>query len=291
MVNDILYWSDLPYGGEDHPPHDPVDPEAGSWPTFYLTRTGNRFAGPRGPIDFKVRHPDTIDWREQLHLVHETIANLTKKQIQIAKYWGTGPATKQWTPIIDRLIDTYNLTPTRAARVLAAVQAGINDTFVVVWHYKYLWNIARPNQYDPSLAPVLCTPRFPTYVSGHASISGCAETILSYFFPGEAKRLKALAEEDAISRLYGGVHFPIDNDEGLSLGRQIGTIITKELARQRDKEGNRIDTPFRTDLKAELQPPPYTQGIPYEFDNSCSSRTAQTERPHTDGPSHPRLYI
>ncbi|WP_408009829.1 vanadium-dependent haloperoxidase [Pseudalkalibacillus sp. A8] len=271
--DNYLRWSKVPYGGEKNPPDNPVDPFAGSWPTYFIRRKGNRFAGPHGFIDFNLRKPDDIDWEDELKLVQQTLANITPKQIKIAKYWGTGVATKQWTPIIDRLIDTYGLTPTYAARVLAAVQAAISDTFVVVWYYKYLWDVARPIQYDPKLEPILCTPRFPAYVSGHSAISSCASVILSYFFPGEAKRLQQLAEQASLSRVYAGIHFPVDTEQGMKLGKRIGEIIVSRLRQQKDFKGNRVDTPFFENRNADLIPPPYSQAIPFPFNQNCTSNT------------------
>lgn len=289
MVATYLKWSETPYGGEKYPPKDPVDPNAFSWPMYYLKFTNNQFLTLDGEIKFTIRHPDTIDWKRELRIVERTLKNSTPTKIKVAKYWGTGPATKQWTPIIDRLIDTYNLTPTRAARVLAVTQASINDTFIVAWYYKYLFNVARPIQYDPSLLPIICTPRFPTYVSGHAAISGCAQTILSYFFPGEEKRLKALAEQNAQSRLYAGVHFPIDNEEGLKLGRQVGTAITNVLKQQHTVDGSLVDIFYEKNRHADLQPPPYTQAIPFHFDDHCTSRTIQSLQKNKE--TKPKLYL
>ncbi|MGM8363867.1 vanadium-dependent haloperoxidase [Virgibacillus sp. W0181] len=278
-MSSFLKWSDVPYGGEKHPPNNPVDQTASSWPMHYFTFENNKYLGPDGEnVRFTIRHPDTIDWHRQLRTVQRTLKNITPDQIKIATYWGTGAATKQWTPIIDRLIDTYNLTPTRAARVLASVQAGINDTFVIVWYYKFLWNVARPIQYDPSLQPIIYTPRFPTYISGHAAVSGCTQTILSYFFPAEARRLKALAEENAQSRLYASVHFPVDNEEGLSLGRQIGTIIINQLRKEETGDGTQVDVYYRSSKHANLQPPPYKQAIPFDFDEETISNTGHSNK-------------
>ncbi|PTX59058.1 PAP2 superfamily protein [Melghirimyces profundicolus] len=185
-------------------------------------------------------------------------------------------ATKQWTPIIDRLIDTYGFSPPRAARVLAATQAAINDAFVVVWYLKYLWDVARPNQLDRSLATILCTPRFPAYLSGHAVMAATAAGVLSHFFPPESKRLHELARECAISRLYAGVHFPVDNNQGLRLGRQIGNIAVNILRKQRNSAGKRIDGLNLEDRNADLIPPPYRQAIPFNFDESCQSLVRDT---------------
>ncbi|MBM7865971.1 vanadium-dependent haloperoxidase [Heliomicrobium gestii] len=263
-VNLPRQWSQLSYAGEERVPEG-VDPTAGSWPLFFLRRdTKGRFVTPDGvPITFEIQQPDNFNFNQQLIVVQQTLASLTPTQKKIAEYWGDGPATKQWTPIIDRLIDTYGFTPVRAARVLAAVQSGINDAFVVTWYYKYLWDVARPNQLDQKLVTFICTPKFPSYPSGHSVVAGTAEVILSYFFPPESQRLQELAEEDSLSRLYGGVHFPADLSEGLRLGRQIGRIIVNILAKQFDENQTAVDVPVTQNRNAQLPPPPYEQVIPF----------------------------
>lgn len=257
-------WSKLPYAGESSLPKG-IDPTAGSWPLYYLRHCkGGKFATLRGRnIKFNIQQPESINFHRELYVVKDTLKNLTKEQRVMAEYWGDGPATKQWTPIIDRLLDTYDLSPPQSARVMAAVQAGINDAFVITWHFKYLWEIPRPCQLDHNLYTAICTPKFPAYPSGHSTISGTAEIILSYFFPHEAEGLKRLAEENSISRLYGGVHFPSDLSEGLRLGRYIGRLIVEILKYQRDSNNNPIYVPINENLNAQLMPPPYTQVIPY----------------------------
>ncbi|WP_199616272.1 vanadium-dependent haloperoxidase [Paenibacillus alkalitolerans] len=275
-----LLWSELIYAGEREPPSDPVDPLAGSWQTYYLQNKGNgNFTTLEGmPINWEIADPSSIDFSEQLRTVRKTLKSLTRTKIKIAKYWGSGVATKQWTPVADRLVDAYDVSPARASRILAAMYAAINDAFVVTWHLKYLYNIARPNQLDRNLAPILCTPRFPAYPSGHSAMSGCAETVLSYFFPAKSADLRKLAEECAISRLYAGVHFPADNEQGLVLGRQIGNIVVNTLQNQDNSDYQPIDMPFNRKRKVILPPAKsYRQVIPYNFDHyvcSCRSKVS-----------------
>lgn len=266
-------WSMLSYGGEARvPPGE--NPKSGSWPTFFLNRDKHmNFTDRNGdPIAFRIRQPDmSIDFEgKQLDKVKETLNNITKQQILIAKYWGTGPATKQWTPVIDRLIDTYHISAPMAARILAVTQGALNDAFVVSWYFKFLWEVPRPNQLDQNLTTILPTPRHPSYPSGHAAVAGCAQTVLSYFFEGEADRLLELAEECALSRLFAGVHFPIDNQQGLRLGRHIGEIIVTTLEKQHDNNLSRIDYSITDNLHAQLPPPPYEQIIPFNNDDLCS---------------------
>ncbi|MCT8137190.1 vanadium-dependent haloperoxidase [Anaerobacillus sp. CMMVII] len=248
----------------------PIEPQAGSWPLHFFKRNwSNQFTNLDGElVSFKIRNPKLIDFEKELIAVQNTQQNLTDEQREIAKYYGFGPPTKQWTPVIDRLIDTYNVSPVRAARILAATQAAINDALLITWQLKYVFDIARPDQLDPTLETVVPTPNFPAYPSGHATMSGCAEVVLSYFFPGERVRLREIAEQGAMSRLYGCIHFPIDNSEGLRLGRQIGDYIVKELKKAVDVTETLVDTPYKENKEAVLPPPPWEQAIPYPPPNS-----------------------
>jgi membrane-associated phospholipid phosphatase len=80
---------------------------------------------------------------------------------------------------------------------------------------------------DPAWLPLLPTPPFPSYVSGHSSTSGAASVVLAAYVPAAARRLHSLAREAAASRLYGGIHFRSDNEAGLTLGRAVGAATVK----------------------------------------------------------------
>jgi membrane-associated phospholipid phosphatase len=134
--------------------------------------------------------------------------------------------------MIFSLAKKYRLGSPHIARALGYFHSAVNDAFVMSWYFKYLWDVARPNQYGRNLSPVLTTPRFPSYPSAHATVAGCAESVLSYFFPPEASGIKNTMEQCALSRLYAGVHFKADNDEGLRLGRQIGGMVVSVLKAQ-----------------------------------------------------------
>jgi membrane-associated phospholipid phosphatase len=133
------------------------------------------------------------------------------------------------------LADKYKLGSPDLGRVLGFLHASLNDAYIIMWYFKYLWDVARPNQYGQNVPAVLPTPRFPSHPSAHATVAGCAEVVLSYFFPEEVSKIKANMEVSAQSRLYAGVHFKVDNDEGLELGRQIGGVVLKVLRAQNVK--------------------------------------------------------
>lgn len=290
----IPLWTDLPYAGASHPPtiSGGVEPEAGEWKTYFLKhsrRHGFKKLDGR-PIRLAIKDPETIDFLHQLRMVQETLDHVTEEQIKMAQYWGSGPPSKQWTPIVDRLIDTYDVEAPRAARILGALFSGMNDAFVVCWSLKYKWLVPRPNQLDQDLETVVCTPNHPSYPSGHATVSGAAEVILSYFFPSERRKLHHIAEENAASRLYAGVHYPIDNEQGLRLGRQIGRIVVEEL--QNDEvQGSPLDHPFRSYRDADILPTDYEQVIPYEYDTHCDSLLLGEKDFSSSEESQPRLFF
>ncbi|WP_112181071.1 vanadium-dependent haloperoxidase [Paraliobacillus zengyii] len=272
MDKNYLRWTALPYAGESNPPRYSATPLAGSWPLVFLKRDSkDDFLDPAGKkLHFPITSPNVIDFDKELHVVRKTLHNLTPEQKKIGTYYGTGVPTKQWTPVIDRLIDAYDVSPLHATRILASVHGAINDTMIIVWDLKYKWDVARPNQYDYTLRTLLCTPNFPTYPSGHATLAGCCEVVLSYFFPKEAKKLKRIAEDNAHGRLYAGVHFPSDNDQGLVLGRYLGKTIVEHLESQNNVL-ELIDNPHRDNQNAAIFPKNYHQFIPYDFEKDCHS--------------------
>lgn len=226
-------WSEHPYQGKSTPPRG--SSAAAYWPMFFITRgSNNEFFDPFGQrTTWKIKHPNDINWRVELQLVEQTLNSLTQEQIQIAKYWGTGSEfSAKITDDIFRLSETYRFGAPQISRVLAFVHAALNDTFVLSWYLKYLWDVARPNQYGRDLPTVLSTPLFPSYPSAHATVAGCADVLMSYFFPQHSHSIKEKMEEAALSRLYAGVHFKVDNDEGLKLGRQIGEMVVRVLRSQ-----------------------------------------------------------
>jgi membrane-associated phospholipid phosphatase len=162
---------------------------------------------------------------------------LTPEQRRIAELWADGAGTDtppgHWNRIALELIRGARLPAKRAARVLAQLNTAQADAFVAAWDAKFAYWSERPvtairRELDPAWLPLLATPPFPSYVSGHATTSGAASEVLAAAFPREAVRLRALAEEAALSRLYAGIHFRSDNEAGLALGRQVAAAALGE---------------------------------------------------------------
>ena len=93
-------------------------------------------------------------------------------------------------------------------------------------------NILRPDQYDSTYKPLITTPPFPGYPSGHATGAATTSAVLAYFFPADAKEFQELAKDCADSRFYAGIHFRTDNETGLRMGAAIGKYIVEAWMKQ-----------------------------------------------------------
>jgi membrane-associated phospholipid phosphatase len=163
--------------------------------------------------------------------VYDVSRTLTPAQRATALFWADGAGTftppGHWNAIALELVRAHGLNTAQAARLFAVLNTAQADALICIWDAKYAYWSLRPitairREIDPNWSPLLTTPPFPSYVSGHAGTSGAAATVLSAFFPSEAAQLNAWAREAALSRLYGGIHFRTDNEVGLALGRSVG---------------------------------------------------------------------
>jgi membrane-associated phospholipid phosphatase len=133
--------------------------------------------------------------------------------------------------MINRKIFEYNvhLNPPRAARLYAAAAAGFYDAFTACWDAKYTYWGIRPDQYDTTYKPIMSSPPFPGYPSGHAVMGGLVAELLTYFFPVEQTVLDKMAKDGAESRFHAGIHFRTDNEVGTDLGRKIARAIIQKV--------------------------------------------------------------
>jgi hypothetical protein len=163
----------------------------------------------------------------------------TPEQLRIARFWSDGAGTSgppgHWNAIAADLLARDGVDASRAAHVLALLNVAMMDAGIACWDSKYAYWLLRPSQADPSITTPVGLPNFPSYVSGHATFSGAAGEVLGTHFPSRRGELRAMAEEAAMSRLYGGIHYRFDSDVGLDMGRRIGELVLM-LDRQRREE-------------------------------------------------------
>jgi len=195
--------------------------------------------------------------------VYQTNLTLTDEQQTIAEYWAdnagaTGTPSGHWIAIMGQLARRDSLSLMAAAEGYVRVGLAVADAFVGCWRTKYTDNLLRPVTYiqdviAPDWVPLLITPSFPSYTSGHSTQSGAVATVLTDQFgvmaftdtvftdhgltppqtPHTFTSFDEAAEEAAVSRLYAGIHYPFDNDNGLAQGRCIGQVILDRIAFKR----------------------------------------------------------
>jgi len=201
--------------------------------------------------------------------VYEVGLKLTAEQKAIANFWDCNPfkmnvnghlmyATKKispgghWINITSVACQKVGADFVRSAEAYAWVSVVIADAFISCWDEKYRSKAIRPetyiNQYiSADWMPLLQTPPFPEYTSGHSVVSACAAVILSKLFGdvfaftdstevefGLPARtfisFRQAAEEAAISRFYGGIHFKPAIDYGLAEGEKIGLFVLERMS-------------------------------------------------------------
>ena len=208
----------------------PSEPLAGTWRTWTIPDVA-RLTVPPPPVY------DTPEYWREAREVWEVSRQVTPRQRKLADDWhldkGSVTPAGVWNHHALGLLRGSS-GPAATAEVLAVVNVAMYDALVAAWHVKYTYWTMRPvtairERYEAEFLPYLITPPFPSYVSGHASVSGAAAEVLGYYFPERADQLDAMAEAAADSRLYGGIHFRSDDEEGLRLGREVGRRVLELL--------------------------------------------------------------
>ena len=207
----------------------PVAPTGGTWKTWVMT-SGRQFRPPPPPRYGSPRY------MRELREVVAVRSGLTAEQKRIAEFWAGGDGTElppgRWIKVVlEYLRGQPAMSEARAARVFALVTVAMADGGVAAWDAKYAYWTVRPENAirdllpEPGWKPHLSTPFFPAYVSGHATYSGAAAEVLAHLFPADAELWRERAEEAAVSRLYGGIHFRADNEAGMRMGVRIGRLV------------------------------------------------------------------
>jgi hypothetical protein len=158
-----------------------------------------------------------------LEEVRRVARERTPEQIKIAQKWNAADPWAMWNETASSAIRRHRLSDADAARVLAVLNIAASDAVIACFEAKYHYWTIRPSQEDTTLvlADSVSLPNFPAYPSGHACSAGAFDAVLGHFFPQDRAEFTRIAEEQAMSRLYGGIHYRFDNDGGLALGRLV----------------------------------------------------------------------
>lgn len=217
--------------------YTPQEPMAGRWASWVVSTS--KLARVPTPTVY-----GSAEFWAEAREVLDTHRSLTPAQKAVADRWnleyGSVTPPGVWNMEALKAIERNRLDPSASALVLSALNVAMIDALVVAWAVKYKHWTARPvtvirEGLDKDFIPYLFTPPHPSFVSGHATVSGAAAEVLSHFFPAEADRLSTMAREAAESRLLGGIHFRSDNEQGLMLGRLVGQHVRERLRRDMDQ--------------------------------------------------------
>ncbi|GCL35462.1 hypothetical protein SR1949_05570 [Sphaerospermopsis reniformis] len=240
-------------------------PQWGQVTPFALT-SGDQFRPDGTPALNSAEY--TTEFNQVKDLGSKNSTNRTTEQTQIAKFWADGSGTftppGHWNQIAQNVAATKGNSLVDNARLFALLDISLADAGIAAWDAKYNYNFWRPitaiqnadsdgnadTIADASWTPLLTTPPFPEYVSGHSTFSGAAETILTGLLgnnvsfttnslgtPGIYRTFSNFtnaANEAGISRIYGGIHFNSANVEGLATGRSVGNYVLENLLAPKD---------------------------------------------------------
>ncbi|PWL40256.1 phosphatidic acid phosphatase [Flagellimonas aquimarina] len=226
---------------------------------------------PTPPPPFSME--EDSDFFKELKEVYDisnqiTTAGDDSEEVEIAQFWDCNPyvsvtrghlmfATKKITPgahwIGITKIASRKSNADVGKTVYAYTKASIAmmDAFISCWDEKYRSNLVRPetliNEHiDENWVPILQTPPFPEYTSGHSVVSGAAAVALTDIFGDDFAfdddtevpyglpvrsftSFKQAADEAAISRMYGGIHYRKAVNVGVKQGRDLGRFVMDKL--------------------------------------------------------------
>ncbi|MDB5288602.1 MAG: phosphoesterase [Mucilaginibacter sp.] len=251
-------------------PPDYLDGVEFCWGTMetFAVKSSSDFALPPPP---PFSNDKNSEYFKQNIAVYNQSKNNTKEQITIAKFWDDNPFVIQhsghmmfvnkkitpgghWIGITAIACKKTKANAVKAAQAYALTSIALYDAFICGWQVKYTTQYIRPvtvinDKIDHNWLPLLQTPPFPEYPSGHSDISGASAVILTHLFGDNFEYMDTsdlryigmqrhfdsffkAADETSISRYYGGLHYKISVDAGAKQGRQIGEYIWNKLKLQ-----------------------------------------------------------
>jgi hypothetical protein len=241
-----------------------VEPHWRTIRPFFLD-SARQFA-PVPPVDFD--RENSSPFYKMMHEVYETSTKLSVEQRAIAAFWDCNPFAVQysghmavgikkispgghWMGITGIASQQSSASINKTVLAYTLVALTLHDAFISCWDEKYRSERIRPetaiNKYlDPAWRPLLQTPPFPEFTSGHSVISTASAAMLTFLFgenfgftdtsevyfglPARAfTSFSQAANEAAISRLYGGIHYRDSIEKGQEQGQSIARYIIGKI--------------------------------------------------------------
>jgi hypothetical protein len=180
-------------------------------------------------------------------------------QTETAKFWQLDNPTDMWDRVADSLAEEHHFNLLHSARLLAFVNVAEADAAIAVWDAKNTYNFWRPITAigDPTWVPLMTTPYFQEYPSGHSGVSGAAATVLASFFgndtefmvtsnglPGITHSFSSFSDavaQVADARVFAGFHFRFSCNEASSVGAAVANYAESTLMQRTDGESEQSD--------------------------------------------------
>lgn len=266
VADAILFWRSTD-GFTPAPPAYFGGNEPGQWrptPPGFAPGAAPQFAtmtpwGIDSPDQFRPLGPPALDSDQYLDEFLETreMGSLdspfrTADETDSCRFWAVTSGTHAWNLVAIDLSADRGFELSENARMLATLNLAIADALISCWDAKYYYEFWRPvtairladgdadgNPDDPNWTPLIVTPPFPEYTSGHSSLAGAAATVLVAYFgdetpfavasPGGEIRyypgFSTAVEEVADARVFAGIHFRAACDVGAAAGGEVATFI------------------------------------------------------------------
>ncbi|MEZ4685610.1 MAG: vanadium-dependent haloperoxidase [Bacteroidia bacterium] len=284
VANHILAWSagdnyaqtrtapsfdvypDQPGRWKPTPPEyiEAIEPSWKTIRTFILDSSSQFVPPPATAFDLD---KNSQFWKETME-VYDAVKLANKEDSAIAKFWDCNPyvghvvghvryATKKITPgghwigIAGIASEKAGADFGKTVQSYALTSIALADAFISCWDEKYRSNLVRPEtvineHFDAEWRPVLQTPPFPEYTSGHSVISRAAAVALTSIYgenfsyrdtvemeyglpPREFTSFINASDEAAISRLYGGIHYRPACENGVEQGKKVGDFVVDHI--------------------------------------------------------------
>lgn len=197
---------------------NPGNVTAANWKPLLLT----------SPSEFRPAPPPACDSAEVQAEV-STVQNFPRTFVTNYKafYWQSPEGLQTWPyRYADKWMfeDRLDQNPPRAARAYALVASVMFDAFIASQDGKFTYWYIRPPQLDPAILPLFPVPNFPSYPSNHSTLSAARSEILAYLFPAHGDFIRAVGKEAGDSRIWAGIHYPMDNIAGVELGKAVAQV-------------------------------------------------------------------
>lgn len=226
--------------------------------------------GIESPDQFRLDPPPALtkpryarDYNETKQVGRVTSEDRAADRTQVASFYAVVTPTAIFNQVARQLSAARGSTLSENARTFAVLNMAISDGAVAVFDTKYHYNFWRPETAirfagddanrktdpDSTYMPFILTPCFPSYPSAHATLSGAGREVIERIFsdgvhsitvsnaavPGvtlEYTKTRQITDDIDDARVYGGIHFRFDQDEGSLLGRKVAEHVVRNRLRR-----------------------------------------------------------